>query len=166
MALRVEAVPFARHRAGFTWDFEDLAACLAAKMDKTAITRLLRIDWDTVGRICERVVDAIQAHPAWTSGTTRNEARLIRAAPGLSAKPAPKARTRGTRRRPRGGVEDRRWPVGRVHDAMVSASVVRRASTHGGALLSVCDNKCSERKGQGHGARRLARRARPVRRRR
>jgi transposase len=52
----VEAVPFARHRAGFTRDFEDVAALLATKTDKTTIARFLRIDWDTVGRICERVV--------------------------------------------------------------------------------------------------------------
>jgi transposase len=52
----VEAVPFARHRAGFTRDFEDLTAFLATKTDKTTIARFLRVDWDTVGRICERVV--------------------------------------------------------------------------------------------------------------
>jgi len=52
----VEAVPFARYRSGFTRDFEDLTAYLATKTDKTTIARFLRIDWDTVGRICERVV--------------------------------------------------------------------------------------------------------------
>ncbi len=54
--VRVEAVPFARHRAGFTRDFEQLAAWLATRTDKTTITRLLRIDWATVGRIIERVM--------------------------------------------------------------------------------------------------------------
>jgi transposase len=52
----LEAVPFARHRSGFTGAFEDVAAFLATKTDKTTIARFLRIDWDTVGRICERVV--------------------------------------------------------------------------------------------------------------
>jgi transposase len=52
----VEAVPFARHRSGFTRDFEDVTAFLATKTDKTTIARFLRVDWDTVGRICERVV--------------------------------------------------------------------------------------------------------------
>jgi len=52
----VERVPFARHRSGLTRDVEDLVAYLATKTDKTAITRILRIDWDTVGRACERVV--------------------------------------------------------------------------------------------------------------
>ena len=54
----VEAVPFARPRCGFTRDFEDVTAFLATKTDKTTIARFLRIDWDTVGRICERVVAA------------------------------------------------------------------------------------------------------------
>jgi hypothetical protein len=53
--VRVEEVPFARHRSGFTRDFEQLVAWLAITMDKSAITRLLRIDWDTVGRIIARV---------------------------------------------------------------------------------------------------------------
>lgn len=51
-----EGVPFARPGSGFTRDFEDLVAYLATKTDKTAITRLCRIDWDTVGRISQRVV--------------------------------------------------------------------------------------------------------------
>ncbi|MGH2898859.1 MAG: transposase [Solirubrobacteraceae bacterium] len=50
-----EGVPFARHRCGFTRDFECLVAWLAARVDKSAICRLLRIDWDTVGRIIARV---------------------------------------------------------------------------------------------------------------
>jgi len=54
--VRVEAVPFARRRSGFSRDFEDLIAFLATKTDKSTITRLSRVDWDSVGRICERVV--------------------------------------------------------------------------------------------------------------
>ncbi|MBA2273740.1 MAG: ISL3 family transposase [Actinobacteria bacterium] len=54
--VRVECVPFARHRSEFTRDFEDLVAWLAAKTDKSAIERLLRIAWRTVGAIVERVV--------------------------------------------------------------------------------------------------------------
>jgi transposase len=52
----VEQVPFARHRARFTRDFEDLVAWCASKTDKTAVTRLLRIAWPTVGAIVDRVV--------------------------------------------------------------------------------------------------------------
>jgi transposase len=53
--VHVEGVPFARHRAGFTRDFDDLVAWLATKADKTTITRLVRIDWQTIGRIIKRV---------------------------------------------------------------------------------------------------------------
>jgi transposase len=51
-----EGVPFARAGSHFTRDFEDLVGFLATTMDKTAIRRLVRIDWDTVGRIVERVM--------------------------------------------------------------------------------------------------------------
>lgn len=54
--VRTEAVPFARPGARFTADFEDLVGWLATTMDKTALCRLVRIDWDTVGRIIERVM--------------------------------------------------------------------------------------------------------------
>jgi transposase len=53
--VHVEGVPFARHRARFTRDFDDLVAWLATKADKTTITRLVRIDWQTIGRIIARV---------------------------------------------------------------------------------------------------------------
>ena len=55
----VEGVPFARDGARFTRDFEDLVAWLATKTDQTAITRLVRIDWKTVGRIIKRVGDEL-----------------------------------------------------------------------------------------------------------
>ena len=53
---RTEGVPFARSGSRFTCDFEDLVGWLATTMDKTALCRLVRIDWDTVGRIIERVM--------------------------------------------------------------------------------------------------------------
>jgi transposase len=52
---RVEGVPFARDGARFTRDFENLIAWLASKTDKTATCRLTRIDWQTIGRVIERV---------------------------------------------------------------------------------------------------------------
>jgi transposase len=55
---RTEGVPFARPGSEFTRDFECLVAWLATKADKTTITRMLRIDWDTVGRIVKRVCAA------------------------------------------------------------------------------------------------------------
>jgi transposase len=54
--VRVEAVPFARPRARHTRDLEDVVCFLAQQTNKTAIARLLRINWETVGRIVERVV--------------------------------------------------------------------------------------------------------------
>ena len=54
--VRTEAVPFARAGSRFTRDFEDLVGWLATTMDKTAIHRLVRIDWNTVGRIITRVM--------------------------------------------------------------------------------------------------------------
>ena len=52
---RTEGVPFARPGAEFTRDFECLVAWLMARSDKSTVKRLLRIDWDTVGRIIKRV---------------------------------------------------------------------------------------------------------------
>jgi transposase len=52
----VAAVPWARHGAGHTRSFDDLVAWLACRMSKTAVCRLLRIGWRTVGQILARVV--------------------------------------------------------------------------------------------------------------
>ena len=54
--VHLEAVPWARHDAHHTRDFEDVVAWLAQQMAKTPIAGLLRIGWDTVGRIVEVVV--------------------------------------------------------------------------------------------------------------
>ena len=51
-----EAVPWAQSESRFTLDFEDLVAWLTREMNKTAVTRLIRVTWRTVGRIIERVV--------------------------------------------------------------------------------------------------------------
>ena len=54
--VHLEAVPWARDAAHHTRDFEDVVAWLAQQMAKAPITRLLRVGWDTVGNIVERVV--------------------------------------------------------------------------------------------------------------
>lgn len=54
----VEAVPFARPGAHLTADLDDLLAWLATRMDSTAVARLCRVSWRTVGRACQRVVAA------------------------------------------------------------------------------------------------------------
>jgi len=54
--VHLEAVPWARPDARHTRDFEDVVAWLAQQMAKTPIAGLLRIAWDTVGQIVQRVV--------------------------------------------------------------------------------------------------------------
>ena len=51
----VAAVPWARHGAGHTRDFDDTVAWLAVQCSKTAVTELLRVAWRTVGAIIGRV---------------------------------------------------------------------------------------------------------------
>jgi transposase len=51
-----ERVAWAEHESRFTRDFEDLVAWLTREMNKTAVTRLVHIAWETVGTIVERVV--------------------------------------------------------------------------------------------------------------
>ncbi len=55
--VRVEGVPFAGHGSRFTRDFEQLIAWLATRTDKSAISRMSRIAWRTVGAIIERVAN-------------------------------------------------------------------------------------------------------------
>ena len=60
--VTVASVPWARHGAGHTRDFDDLAAWLAVRTSKSAVTQLLRVAWRTVGSIVTRVnadVDAM-----------------------------------------------------------------------------------------------------------
>lgn len=52
-----EEVPWARPGSRFTRAFEDTCAFLVRDAPKTVVARLMRIDWATVGRMIERVVD-------------------------------------------------------------------------------------------------------------
>ena len=51
----VAAVPWARHRARHTRDFDDQAAWLAVRTSKSAVMELMRVAWRTVGAIVARV---------------------------------------------------------------------------------------------------------------
>ena len=51
-----EHVEWARGGARYTRDFDDLTAWLAQQMSQTQVTRLMRVGWETVGKILERVV--------------------------------------------------------------------------------------------------------------
>jgi transposase len=54
--VRTEDVPWARPGGRFSRDFEDVVAWLAQRMDKTAVSRLLRCSWEAVAGIVTRVV--------------------------------------------------------------------------------------------------------------
>jgi transposase len=53
--VTVAAVPWARHGAGHTRDFDAMAAWLAVRTSKSAVMELLRVAWRTVGTIVTRV---------------------------------------------------------------------------------------------------------------
>lgn len=55
--IRVEHLPWAYPNTGFTTAFEELCAYLAQVTDWTSVTKLLGIDWRTVGVIVGRVVE-------------------------------------------------------------------------------------------------------------
>lgn len=54
--VRVEQVPWAAPGSQFTLPFEEMVAYLAQGTDKTRVTKLMGIAWQTVGSIVERVV--------------------------------------------------------------------------------------------------------------
>jgi len=57
--VTTELVPWAEATSGFTRDFEQMTALLAQKADRTTVSQLLGIAWETVGRIVGRVVERI-----------------------------------------------------------------------------------------------------------
>ena len=57
----VERVPWARPRSRFTRDFEDWVACLAVRCCMSAVARIARVEWHSVGGICKRVYDEVEA---------------------------------------------------------------------------------------------------------
>ena len=68
----VAGVPWARHGAGHTRDFDALVGWLVRQMSKEAVCRLLRVGWRTVGQIIARLVaDADAAAGDRLAGVTR-----------------------------------------------------------------------------------------------
>ena len=55
--VKTEGVPWAAHGSNFTDAFEERAAFLAQQCSKTAVVKLLRTTWRTVGMLIRRVVD-------------------------------------------------------------------------------------------------------------
>ncbi|MZG29137.1 ISL3 family transposase, partial [Adlercreutzia equolifaciens] len=58
---RTEAVPWARHGARFTRDFEDWVAWLAVRCTASAVSELARVEWHSVGGVCRRVYAELEA---------------------------------------------------------------------------------------------------------
>jgi transposase len=56
----VASVPWAFHGSGFTQNFEYSAAWLATQLNKSAVTKYMRISWDTVGNIISRVHNDVE----------------------------------------------------------------------------------------------------------
>jgi len=54
--VKVEQVPWAETGSWFTRPFEDHVGYLAQRCDKTTVSDLMRVAWDTVGSIIQRVV--------------------------------------------------------------------------------------------------------------
>jgi transposase len=103
--VTTELVPWADHGAWFTRSFEEVTAYLAQRADKTTVSAMMGIAWETVGNIVERVVnrlgptDALDGltqigidelsyrrhHEYITIVTDHVRGRVIWAAPGKSA---------------------------------------------------------------------------------
>jgi transposase len=67
-----EELPFARVGSRFTRAFEDTCVWLVRDAPKTVVSRLMRIDWATVGRMLERVVaEASAGGEDWLAGLRR-----------------------------------------------------------------------------------------------
>lgn len=58
------SVPWARHASRFTKEFEELTAWLAMNCTKTAVSKLMRISWNTVGPIVSRVKRELDSDPS------------------------------------------------------------------------------------------------------
>lgn len=58
------AVPWARHKSRFTKEFENLVTWLAMYCSKTAISKLMRISWNTVGPIISRIKNELDSDPS------------------------------------------------------------------------------------------------------
>jgi len=67
----VAQVPWARHGAGHTRDFDDQAAWLVVHVSKSAVVELLRVAWRTVGAIVARVSVDIDARVDRLAGLRR-----------------------------------------------------------------------------------------------
>jgi len=59
--VHAAAVPWAHHLSRFTHDFEEQVAWLCVHANRSVVASLMRIDWKTVGAVCKRVYDRLDA---------------------------------------------------------------------------------------------------------
>jgi len=67
----VAEVPWARHDARFTRDFEDQTAWLAVHVSKSTLAELMRVTWRTVGNVIGRVVKEREGDDDRLEGLTK-----------------------------------------------------------------------------------------------
>lgn len=60
----VAAVPWAYHGSAFTRAFDRAAAWLATHLPRAIVSKLLQIDWKTVGRCISRTLDDLEPDPS------------------------------------------------------------------------------------------------------
>jgi transposase len=58
-SVTTERVPWADHGVGFTRAFEEHAAYLTQRNDRTTVSTLMRVAWTTIGRIVRRVSERL-----------------------------------------------------------------------------------------------------------
>ena len=59
--VHAASVPWAHHLSRFTHDFEEQVAWLCVHANRSVVASLMRIDWKTVGPVCRRVYDRLEA---------------------------------------------------------------------------------------------------------
>lgn len=69
--VAVEQVPWARPRSTFTRAFEDVVGWCVKQTSKTAVAELMRVAWETVGAILDRVVADAKKGRDLLDGLTR-----------------------------------------------------------------------------------------------
>lgn len=57
--VTTELVPWAPHDSWFTWAFEQTTAYLTQHCNRTVVAAMMRVGWNTVGKIILRVVDRL-----------------------------------------------------------------------------------------------------------
>lgn len=59
--VTVAMMPWARRKSAYTRDFEQQTALLNVHEPRSAVSRLMRMDWKSVGPVCRRVADDLRA---------------------------------------------------------------------------------------------------------